>query len=364
MKKHIIATVTNDLYFDQRMHRICTTLSREYVVTLVGRRKHHSPNRAIDLPFQSVWLTCFFQKGKMFYLEYQIRLFFFLFWQKYDAIYTVDLDTTWAGYVVSILKGKKRIFDAHEYFTELPELKGRPFTKWIWMMTGRLWVSRSHLCITVNEPLAQVLQELYGKPFVSIPNYPTKRIAIKEHPAREKKVLLYQGVLNTGRGLEMAIDAMEELPDWKFWLAGEGDLSTELRQRAAHNSRITFLGYISPDELSSVTQSATIGLNLLVGDSLNYYYSSANKFFDYVQAGVPQITMDFPVYRGYMDTYKVGELLTDLTVTSLVRAIHLLSHPDQYQSIRENCYKASEVWTWERVESDLLSEIRFVLGNQ
>ena len=68
-KKRIIFTVINDLTYDQRMIRICTSLVREnYEVLLVGRKlKKSIPLQ--NQPFQQIRLNCFFEKGKFFYLE-------------------------------------------------------------------------------------------------------------------------------------------------------------------------------------------------------------------------------------------------------------------------------------------------------
>ena len=75
---HVIFTVTNDLSYDARMHRICGTLTANgYGVTLVGRALPYSTPLK-DRPFGQKRLHCFFQKGFPFYAEYNLRLFFFL----------------------------------------------------------------------------------------------------------------------------------------------------------------------------------------------------------------------------------------------------------------------------------------------
>ncbi len=74
--KQIILTVTNDLSYDQRMQRISTTLVKiGYDVLLVGRKRSLSiPLKT--MPFEQKRLRCWFNKGKLFYIEYNIRLFF------------------------------------------------------------------------------------------------------------------------------------------------------------------------------------------------------------------------------------------------------------------------------------------------
>jgi hypothetical protein len=107
VKKKIICTVTNDLNYDQRMIRICTSLvNAGYDVELVGRlRKHSLP--VTERNYKQTRLRCFFNKGKFFYLEYNIRLFFFLVFRNADVFSAVDLDTLLANTLASRIRSKK-----------------------------------------------------------------------------------------------------------------------------------------------------------------------------------------------------------------------------------------------------------------
>ncbi len=130
--KKIYLTVTNDLTYDQRMIRIATTLVNSgYTVCLVGRLRSNSQSLK-EQPFAQKRLRCWFDKGKFFYLEYNWRLFFYLLWRRLDAIGSIDLDTLLAGYLLSKLKRKPCIYDAHEYFTEVPEVVERPAIQRVW----------------------------------------------------------------------------------------------------------------------------------------------------------------------------------------------------------------------------------------
>ncbi|MEO5907042.1 MAG: glycosyltransferase, partial [Saprospiraceae bacterium] len=84
--KHIILAVTNDLTFDRRMSRICSALADAGArVTLVGRLLKNS------IPFSSpkfrgVRLKCIFNKGPLFYLEYNMRLCWYLLNAEFDVV--------------------------------------------------------------------------------------------------------------------------------------------------------------------------------------------------------------------------------------------------------------------------------------
>lgn len=361
----LVFTVTNDLCYDQRMQRICSTLCAEgHEVTLVGRFRKTSPLLpAAD--YRQIRLLCWFDQGKLFYLEYNLRLFWWLLLRKSFDVYTsIDLDTIMPCLGVARLKGKKCHYDAHEYFSEVPEVVDRPLTKWIWELVARICIPRVDRAYTIGPALAQIFQKRYGIPFQVVRNMPFQNSSPLSTPqllnSSTPPIILYQGVLNAGRGLETAIAAMQKIEGAVLWLAGEGDLSEELRQLAKDlqvESKVCFLGYLTPVELRSVTLQASIGLNLLENRGLSYYYSLANKAFDYVQAGVPSIQMNFPEYLALQEEHRVFYLINRLEVEVLVRAIeHLLGDNELYLAMQANCRAAATEWCWEQ-EKGSLAEI-------
>ena len=357
-KKRIIFTVTNDLSYDQRMIRICTTLSDVYEVLLIGRQRPKSillETRS----FQQKRLSCFFQKGKLFYLEYNIRLFVFLLFTKCDGISAVDLDTILPVFLISKIRTKICFFDAHEYFTEVPEVVDRPLTKFIWGTLADFCIPRIAHCYTVCESLADIFTKEYHQKFEVIRNVPFLQTLEKEPSTivNKRKILLYQGVLNEGRGIEALIEAVKSLEEVELWLAGEGDLSNELRQLVGedYKDKIKFLGYQTPDELKKITAQADIGFNLLENKGKSYYYSLANKFFDYIQAGIPSINMNFPEYQKINDKYSVAVLIDDLKQEKIIQAIDsLCKNESLYQTLKQNCLIAKQELNWERETEKLV----------
>ena len=364
--KRIVCTVTNDLTHDQRMIRICTALSAAgYAVLLVGRTRPHSTPLP-DRTFEQRRLSCYFERGIGFYLEFQVRLFLFLLRKPFDLVYGVDLDSILPVFLAGRLKGKRSLYDAHEYYTESPELVHRPGPRRVWELIGRWIVPRVDFHLTVGEELAAVLAQQYGKPFAVVRNLPEQRNYLVNRKENQEPVILYQGVLNVGRGLEEAIEAVAGLPAGELWLAGEGDLSEALRRQVRQlgaEDRVRFLGWVAPAELRELTGQATIGLNLLARLGLNYYYSLANKALDYIQAGVPCITMDFPEYRKLQDTFGVFHLIDELSADNVAEAIReLLENASYRQSLAENCRKAAPDLVWEQESKQLLSLVEAIFA--
>ncbi|HRI62449.1 MAG TPA: glycosyltransferase, partial [Saprospiraceae bacterium] len=171
--------------------------------------------------------------------------------------------------------------------------------------------------------------------------------------------LLYMGALNEGRGIETALEAMQRLDNVHLRLAGEGDLSGDLRRLAVElgvQNKVTFLGYTGTEMLRTLAQQAWLGLNLLENRGLSYYYSLANKYFLSVQAAVPVLTMDFPEYRALNAQHEVAVLLEELTPEAVAGAVKkLLTDKDLYAHLRQNCLVAGKEWNWEKEEKVLLN---------
>ena len=362
----IICTVTNDLTYDQRMRRICRTLSEAgYEVWLVGRVLPHSI--ALDeMPFRQIRLHCRWRKGFAFYAEFNVRLFFFLLKNHFDAVGVVDTDTLTAGTLASLLKNKKRVFDAHEYFTEVPEVVNRRGVRAFWGAVERLFLPFYRHAYTVGPALADIFTQKYGILFHVVRNVPVQ-LPPPPPPVSGPKILLYQGALNEGRGIEAAIAAMRVLPEgYELHLAGEGDLSDSLREMARDlGDKVRFLGYLRPDDLRVRTRTAWLGINLLENKGQSYYFSLANKFFDYVQARVPVLTMNFPEYAALNQEFPVAVLVNDLSPNLIAQTILALAADDAARTrLIAACDAAAGVWNWERESRVLLGVWESVLGGK
>ena len=357
--KRIVFTVTNDLTYDQRMQKICRSLAGAgYSIELVGRERDFSIPLTKE-PFEQTRLKCIFTRGKLFYLEYNIRLLIYLTFSPFDAACAIDLDTIVPICIIGKLKGAKLIYDAHEYFTEVPEVVRRPKVQKVWQWVERTFVPKFDLIYTVSESLAELFDQKYNKPVSVIMNAPVLVESATNYPTtKNPKFILYQGALNEGRGLEHLIDAMKDI-DCTLKLAGEGDLSEQLRNRVKANGveqKVTFLGFVQPNDLKQLTAEAYIGINLVENIGLSYYYSLSNKFFDYIHAGIPQVCIGFPEYQKLNEKYDVAVLTKDCSKNEISVAVtRLLTDENLYQKLQKNCEVCTRNLNWQQEEQKLLN---------
>ncbi|HTN07375.1 glycosyltransferase [Agriterribacter sp.] len=361
--KTIYFTVINELVYDQRMIRICTTLAREnYDIVLVGRQYKGVANLQPH-SFRQVRLFCWFTKGKLLYIEFNTRLLFYLLFKKMDGICAIDLDTILPCWLVSRIKKIPRVYDAHELFCEMKEVRTRPSIYRFWKRIERFAVPRFTSGYTVNLPIAKEFKRMYGVDYSIIRNIAALN-NLQQQPAKTEIFLLYQGAVNEGRSFETLIPAMQYI-NVPLVICGDGNFMRQVKtlvKKYAVEDKVIFRGRIAPDELKKITALATIGITLFDREGLSNYYSLANRFFDYLHAGVPQLCADYPVYREINDQFEIGLLVADLSAENIARHINiLLADTALYKKLRQNCLAAKQVYNWQNEEKKLVEFYRNLL---
>ena len=367
-KKRAIVSVTNDLYTDNRVNKICLFLEKQgYDVLLVGRRKKDS----VELPprsYQTKRFKLAKEKGAGFYALYNLRLFFFLLTKQASLLVSNDLDTLLANYAASKFKPNARlVYDSHEYFTEVPELIHRPRVQKVWVGIESWIFPKLKTIYTVNESIAQIYRDKYRKDVLVVRNIspsfqshslPSKReLGIPENTF----LIIIQGAgINVDRGSEEAIEAMKMVENACLMIVGDGDVVTQLKKTVEQeglSEKVRFYGKRPYAEMMAFTQHADVGLTLDKPTNMNYLYSLPNKVFDYIHASTPIIATDLVEIKRVIEKHELGTILTELTPENLAYAIRdLQENPRKLAHFKANCEKASTVENWEN-EQQILEEI-------
>jgi glycosyltransferase involved in cell wall biosynthesis len=122
------------------------------------------------------------------------------------------------------------------------------------------------------------------------------------------------------------------------------------------HEKVLFKGKLTPDELKSFTKKARAGITLFDNKGLSNYLSLANRFFDYIHAGIPQLGVNYPAYREINNLYEVAVLIDDLTPESIAYECNrLLYDKNLYDSLRQNCITARKLFTWQNEEKTLVA---------
>jgi len=333
-----------------------------YHVTLIGRRL---PSRrvTVERPFDVRRFRLLFNRGFLFYACYNIRLFCYLLFRPVLLLVANDLDTLPANYLVSRIRRIPLLYDSHELFTEVPELVGREFVKRSWLFLERKMLPRISHAITVSPSVASWYRSAYGIEMHiirNLPEYCSREYIDSIKTVSDPPVIIYQGALNKGRGLENLILSMMHLKDYRLHLLGDGDIRGELEglvREKGLEDKVLFLGHRSFHELQQFTVSASLGISLEENIGLNYYYALPNKLFDYIQARIPVLVSDFPEMGRIIDEYMVGMKLAVRDPETIARTIDkMIQDKEARNKWLGNMENAAGELCWEK-EVQVLSEL-------
>ena len=355
MAKHIVIAVTNDLVTDQRVARIADTLMDSgYKITLVGRM--FPAQFPLSREYSVKRFHLLFNKGALFYANYSIRLFFYLLFKKFDAVLSNDLDTLPGSFIAAWLRRKVILYDSHEYFTEVPELVNRNFQKQTWIGIERFILPNIKFAYTVCESIANEYKLKYSTDFKVVRNLPTRKPALQ---TTSENVLIYQGALNLGRGIELMIETMQYLDDYTLWIAGAGDVEDDLKALTVKlnlSDKVKFLGRIPLNELHALTSKAKLGLSFEEDMGLNYRFALPNKLFDYIQAQIPVLVSDLPEMKRVVNEYRVGEVLKFRESQKVAEQIlEMLNNKEEWLKMKRHLEKAASELCWENEKRKLIT---------
>lgn len=358
-KKRIIVSVTNDIYTDQRVRKVCEFLiGQNYDVTLVGRKLKHSK----DLPqtaYKTVRFPLWFTKGALFYANYNLRLFFFLLFHKADVLLSNDLDTLYANHWARKFKRNCRlIYDSHEYYTGVPELVSRPKIQRFWRAIEKRTLPKADAMYTVNESIADLYRKEYNREIHVVRNISDfKGITEVKTKAElnlpeDKKIIIIQGAgINIERGAEEMIEAIQLIKNAVLIFVGDGDVVPILKEIVAKEkleNQVIFFGKRPYNELMNFTMLSDIGISMDKDTNINYRFSLPNKIFDYIHAGIPLLVSDLKEVKNIVESYHVGLVCPSHDPKEIALYLSkILDDPELQKQFKANAKKASAEINWQ-----------------
>jgi glycosyltransferase involved in cell wall biosynthesis len=250
---------------------------------------------------------------------------------------------------------------------------------WKWLLGGleRRWARRCDAVLTVNEGYAQVLARRFGIPAPPVvrntparyfpptppPDLLRDRLGL---PARVP-IVLYQGGLMTERGIEQGMDAILEVPDAVLVLMGFGSGSDEILRLARtprYADRVLAVEPAPPDELLDWTASSDVMLMAIQPTTLNHRYTTPNKLWEAIAAGVPVVASDLPGMAPIVRETGCGELVDPTDPADIARGIRAILELPQAErhALKERCLAAATIYSWERQTETLFDLYDRLLG--
>jgi glycosyltransferase involved in cell wall biosynthesis len=375
IKYKVFSVVFNDLRNDNRVLNQAISLASEgYDVTLMGiQRKTSLP--ATEQINEVKIIRKRMMNNTIEHIKYVRAVYFILFvWLqffrqarvRYDIIHCHDLNTLQFGVLMKLIKlGKVNlIYDAHEYETQRNGLHG-----WWWKyvkIKERVLIRFCDRVITVSQTIADEYVRLYGidRPEVIL-NCPIlrKQQVVRKNLFREKfgiasvkKIFLYQGYLYPGRGIEVILEAFDQLnlEEGVLVFMGEGTLTNEIKKHPKYGESIFIHPFVSGDVLLGYTSSADCGIAFIEDISLSDRYCLPNKLFEYIAAGLPVISSGLPDLKKFINTYKVGTAAESNDVEGFIQAFNNLPNLDSPE-LAEHILKTRALFNWGTQEKILFN---------
>lgn len=286
-----------------------------------------------------------------------------------DVVHVHDLPLLRLAARLAKERGVPLVFDAHEVYHEQSVLTSRQRARL--EREERRHIRQTAVFSTVNQAIADYYEQLYGiKPLVLLNATDTPPTGFDEGSRTklrqaaglpdDARVVLFQGWISPERNLLTMVQSAEHFPPNVYLcLIGYGDYEAELRKALEGQSwadRVRFLGVIAPEGILSYTAGADAGIIPYQPIDLNHRLCSPNKFFEFVQSGVPVIAHDLPFFREMAKDHgvaAVGDLSTPHGTAQLVERV--LCDEARLESMREACKRAADVLNWATESKKLLA---------
>ena len=282
----------------------------------------------------------------------------------YDIYHANDLNTLVQALVCGkVFHRKKVLYDSHEVQASRVGYGGGA------RLLEKLLVRRPDRILMTTDTRADFMAALYGIPRPDvIHNYAayTGDESIL-HKQDLHRILLYQGGLGVGRGLENIIEAAPHFNRGVVVFIGKGKLRGPLEKRAAAlgiTDRVRFRDMLPLDTLKYYTADAYLGFQLITNICFNHYSALSNKLFEYMMSDVPVVACGLVEIKKVVQQYGVGVCVDSREPMEIARGVNaLLDDPRQYAACKQNCRVAKQQLNWDvekvrflQIYSELLDE--------
>lgn len=300
---------------------------------------------------------------KMGMAKQVIRFYIFIqmiYWgrkKKYDIYHSNDLNTLPQGtFCARWFKLKKvpLVYDSHEVQTSRTGYNS-PIYGWM----EKFLLKFASVMIQENHTRAAFIEELYGFYPKVLHNYP-----IPTHPEHSDRVnlhellglpadtpiLLYQGGVQMGRGLEKIVEAIPLFHRGHMVFIGDGRIKPDLIRKVNEmglDKKVTFMDKVPVDDLIHYTKNAYLGFQVLNNVCFNHYSASSNKLFEYLMAGVPVVACSFPEIQKVVEGDYCGVCIDSHDAVDIARGVNeILDNPELREQMRANCFVARDKYNW------------------
>ena len=289
-----------------------------------------------------------------------------------DVVHAHDLNTLPAARAIARRTGCRLVFDAHELYPEISTLSA--VERRIWRGVERRLLPGTDAVLTVCESIAQELERRGRIPRPSVVLNCPPRAAVpaqrdggsRPDPLRERAgplepdepIVLYQGGFAPHRGLEALVDSAQHLERGVIVLMGSGRLEGELAARIEARGlggRVRIVAPADPGEVLAFAQGADVGVIPYLPVGLNNRYTTPNKLFEYLAAGLPVAASRLPELQRFVEGLGIVTTFDPGDPRAMARTFDALLADDAGRAVmRARALQVRERYLWEAQAETLL----------
>lgn len=266
---------------------------------------------------------------------------------KPDLVQAHDLDALEAAVLLGERLDIPVLYDTHELWSEQPFIDSQESVKH-WDALERSLISKADAVMTINTPLAQILRERYElKEEVLALHNCQEGQSLPDRPPNRKPIALYQGAYVPHRGCEELIAAAGKLQHVSLAFRGFGSSEQALRE-LAKGAPVEFWDPVPGPEVVQAASQADIGLVPFLPTCLNHYFSTPNKLFEYMSAGLAVAGSDIPEIAKFVGEYRIGRLFDPYSPSDIAEALDGMVTSGELPAMQTRARNAAvKRWNWE-----------------
>ncbi len=371
-KQNITVVKAGDVTFISRIHRLASSLQavENYSVKIisieprdiehVGSYKYES----IRVPIESRKF-----KSKLFLpfrvLEGFWRVFVQCLKSKSDLFIAAGFEDLVLIWIASFFLKTNFIYIANELEGDRNRTGNPKLNKFVNKLVIRLErkiLKKAVYTIAADFERAKVMEDWYKLEKVEVlrnlPNFKDVEnknlIKSKLNIPQTDKILLYQGIVAPGRGIEVGIKGCAGVKSNQIHLVILGFYSDGYKKKllriaeGCNFKNIYFLDPVPWKELLLWTASCDISFVLIENISISYYLAAPNKLYETIMVNKPYIASDFPEIKRVHAIANSGILVNPKNIIEISKAIKkLLEEPEFYSNCVENSKIARNELNWE-----------------
>lgn len=258
-------------------------------------------------------------------------------------------------------KGYKVVFNLREYYPDYYALRFKysmlhKIARWVLEKYFRYAMKRYDGLFNCMPEMSDYIRKVMPcRYFENVANYPvvSKNFSLSfEDYCKRRNIISYFGTIYDISCQEEFLDAIEQIPDIQYLLAGV--MSDEYKAKLTAKEgwkKVTFKNGFTREELPGIINCSVMGnvmkdFNMTETPQGSY---SIIKIFETMEAAVPIILAKVPLYEAMVEKYNCGICCDPHNVEEIKNAIqYLLNHKKEAYEMGQNGRKAViEEYSWD-----------------